>query len=167
VADHRLFRLLSRIVASPVPRLVYRWLRAWQRLTRPVTVGVRVVVIDDGGRVLLVHHSYVAGWHLPGGRVRTGETTAAAAGRELHEETGLRLVGPPRLLGLYGRFGHGGSDHVAVHVAAAWTGTLTADGREVDGCGFFAFDALPDGTTPGTRARLAEHCGLAATSDRW
>ena len=37
------------------------------RLTRGMTLGVRALVIDPDGRIFLVKHSYVSGWHLPGG----------------------------------------------------------------------------------------------------
>ena len=50
------------------------------------------VVRDADGRLLLVRRGHAPGagqWSLPGGRVEAGETAAAAAAREVREETGL------------------------------------------------------------------------------
>ncbi|MFJ6695146.1 NUDIX hydrolase [Streptomyces sp. NPDC091272] len=56
--------------------------------------GVGVIVQDAQDRVLLgLGHN--GRWELPGGKVDTGESFEAAAGRELAEESGL-LVPPER-----------------------------------------------------------------------
>ena len=86
------------------------------RLFRGLTLGVRALVIDGEGRVFLVKHSYVAGWHLPGGGVEPGETLLAALARELREEGNIELAGPPRLHGLFHNARVSRRDHVALFV---------------------------------------------------
>lgn len=57
-------------------------------------VGVGVVVWKDG-RVLLVRRAKApqeGTWSLPGGRQRLGETTRAAAAREVREEAGIDVT---------------------------------------------------------------------------
>jgi 8-oxo-dGTP pyrophosphatase MutT (NUDIX family) len=48
------------------------------------------VIVTDGERLVLGHASRSPRWDIPKGGVEPGETFAAAARRELHEETGLQ-----------------------------------------------------------------------------
>jgi len=62
-------------------------------IRRPHLYGVRAVVIDPSGAVLLVRHR--AGphaWVLPGGGVETGESPSLAATREISEEAGVTIA---------------------------------------------------------------------------
>jgi ADP-ribose pyrophosphatase YjhB (NUDIX family) len=140
----------------------------WFLLVRPLTLGTRGLVLDDAGRVLLVKHGYVPGWHMPGGGVEVGETFEAALARELAEEANVILEGPPTLHGLFFNRRVSRRDHVAVYVVRRFrvTGERAPD-REIVAARFFPVDALPPGATRGTRSRLAEVLGRAPISPLW
>lgn len=122
-----------------------------------MTLGVRAVVLDGEGRVFLVKHSYVAGWHLPGGGVETGETFGEALRRELVEEGRIELTGEPALHGLFFNGHVSRRDHVAVYLVRHFSqDRLPEPNHEIVACGFFATDALPAETTEGTRLRILE-----------
>ena len=87
-----------RIRLSPLLTPVFR---AWWRFRRPATLGVRGLICDDAGRVLLVRHTYSKGWHLPGGGVERGETALEAIVREAAEEGGVEATAAPILIGFY------------------------------------------------------------------
>ncbi len=131
--------------------------------TRSVTLGVRALVLDES-RVLLVRHTYRPGWFLPGGGVDRGETSEAAVVRELREEAGIVCAERPELRGFYRNGRH---DHVAFYVVRKFERATTAGGLEIAESGFFPLDALPPGTSPATRARLAEVVRGEPTSQTW
>jgi 8-oxo-dGTP pyrophosphatase MutT (NUDIX family) len=81
---------------------------------------VRGLVVDAERRVFLVKHSYVAGWHLPGGGVEPGETLAAALARELREEGNIELTAPAVLFAVYFNRRISRRDHVALYVARSF-----------------------------------------------
>jgi len=127
------------------------------RFARGMTLGVRGLVLDDAMRVFLVRHSYVSGWHLPGGGVEPGETFREALTRELMEEGQIELAGEPQLHGLFFNGHVSRRDHVAVYVIREFRQAgLPAPNREIVACGFFDWRALPPDTTKGTRLRIAE-----------
>jgi 8-oxo-dGTP pyrophosphatase MutT (NUDIX family) len=135
-------------------RWLYQVELLWWRLTRPVTLGVRLLAVQDG-TVLLVRHTYQSQWYLPGGGVKRGETLEQAIRREAAEEVGATLDAV-RLLGVYTNFYEYKSDHVVVFVCDDFT-VMGKDNHEIERFGFFAFDDLPPNTSPGSRKRIAEY----------
>lgn len=155
----------ARRALEPVIR---RLLHGYWRFARGLTLGVRGLVIDGQGRVLLVKHSYVTGWHLPGGGVEIGETLSDALTRELREEANVALVDPPVLHGMFFNVRISRRDHVAVFVVRTFRqGPEPVTDREIVDHRFFALSELPEDTTPGTHARIAEVMRGAAISERW
>ncbi len=138
------------------------------RMARGMTLGVRGVVLDDDNKVFLVRHSYVSGWHLPGGGVEVGETFLEALRRELVEEGRIELTGEPVLHGLFFNGHVSRRDHVAVYVVRQFRqDRLPKPNHEIIECGFYAAGALPADTTRGTRLRIAEVLDGMAPTATW
>jgi 8-oxo-dGTP pyrophosphatase MutT (NUDIX family) len=145
-----------------------RVLHFYWRFARAMTLGVRALVIDGEGRIFLVKHSYVSGWHLPGGGVEAGETLVEAAARELREEGNIELTAPPRLHGIFFNSRASRRDHVALFVVRAFRQVAApVPDREIVAHGFFAPDALPAETTASTRARITEVLSGAPMGEHW
>jgi 8-oxo-dGTP pyrophosphatase MutT (NUDIX family) len=148
--------------------LIRRLMHLYWRFSRGLTLGVRGLVQDGDGRVFLVKHSYVAGWHLPGGGVEAGETMLEALGRELLEEGNIEPTAPPVLHGIYFHPVYSSRDHVALYVVRHFRQTAEPKpNREIAAHGFFPLDALPPDTTAGTRARIAEVMARQPAAERW
>jgi ADP-ribose pyrophosphatase YjhB (NUDIX family) len=152
----------------PLLRALQHASHLWFRLARPLTMGVRAVALDKQGCVFLVRHSYLPGWHLPGGGVEVGETALEALARELREEGHIELTGAPVLHGVYLNTFVTKRDHVLVYVArdVAQTHPRGAD-WEIAESGFFPVDHLPEGTARASRARLKEVLEGAPVSAVW
>lgn len=153
-----------RIRFEPVIAPVFR---AWWRMRRGMTLGVRGVALDEQGRVLMVRHTYAPGWHLPGGGVESGEAATEAITREMAEEGGVEATAPPILIGFFSNHANFPNDHIALYRFDAWRPCAHASEGEIAERGFFAPDALPEGVTKGTRRRIAELFEGAPLSATW
>lgn len=154
------FRQLFRNIAK---RIVHRFFF----LRRGMTLGVRAACFDDEGRIFLVRHTYVSGWHMPGGGVERGETGLQALHKEIREEGNLTAMSAPHLIHIYFNNRTSDRDHVLFYRLNVRQTAVKVPDREIAESGFFPLDALPDGTTPATRRRLADFTGDALPDDYW
>jgi ADP-ribose pyrophosphatase YjhB (NUDIX family) len=154
------WRLKFEPVITPIFRMYWRFSRA-------ATLGVRGVACDEEGRVLLVRHTYLPGWHLPGGGVERGETAPSAIAREMAEEGGIEAIDPPAIFALYSNHANFAGDHIALYRLGAWKPCPPRQAMEIAERGFFPPDAPPPGTTKATLRRLAEVFGGASVSAVW
>ena len=155
---------LRRALEPAVRPLIH----VYWRFARGATLGARALVIDGSGRVFLVKHSYVDGWHLPGGGVETGESVLAALTRELAEEGNIEITGAPVLHGVFFNARMSRRDHVALFVVREFRQNgAPVPNHEIIAHGFFALDALPADVSRATRARIAEVFGGQPVSALW
>ncbi|WP_244540394.1 NUDIX domain-containing protein [Hyphomicrobium sp. CS1BSMeth3] len=148
-------------VARRLAQRYWRWRRA-------LTLGVRGIVIDDDGRILLVRHTYVEGWALPGGGVEFGETLEEALARELDEEGGVTIDGTPELVGIYDNRALFPGDHVAIYVIRQWhRNRVPKPNLEIAETGFFHPDHLPENVAPAARRRIEEMLGRRSPQAAW
>lgn len=136
------------------------------RIRRPLTLGVRALVLNEKRQILLVRHTYIDGWYFPGGGVEKGESLETAVARELTEEVGVTLAEPPELFGAYTYLQAYKSDHVIFYTAENWS-IAPNKNLEIAEFDFFDRDNIPEETSPGTRRRLAEFFDKAPRSEMW
>ena len=135
-------------------KYLYQASRILWLFIKPITVGVRLLMVKDG-QVVLVKHVYEPFWYLPGGMVESGETLETAVQREAQEEVGATLH-DLQLFGVYTNFLRGKSDHVVVFISQVFELTCEGD-DEIEYCRLYPLDMLPDQTSTGTANRIQEY----------
>lgn len=114
------------------------------RITRGMTLGVRVAIFNPRGEVLIVKHRYENGWHLPGGGVEIGETIIAAAEREVKEETGLGNFTIEEMHGIYQNTNISKRDHVIYLTGITTVESVFYKSAEVKEAKFVNVSRLPN-----------------------
>lgn len=147
--------------------MMKRLFHVWFWLTRSMTMGVRVAAFDTKGQIFLVRHTYVKGWHLPGGGIERGETAIRAVHKELQEEGNLEIEDTPQLISVYFNRIITNRDHVLLYTCKVQQTTPKIADREIAEAGFFSVDDLPEETTLATQRRLKELNGGIEISEYW
>ena len=147
--------------ALPVPvrragyRAAHLLLRVYWGLARPNTRGVKCVVREGEG-ILLVRHSYGdrRRWELPGGGIKRGEEPRDAAAREAREELGID-VPAWRSLGAVKVRGYGKRTTLLCFEARPSDRALTVDAGEIEEARWFDLAEPPRRLGPDTKMVLA------------
>lgn len=136
-----------------------------QALLAPVAYAA-CALIERDDKVLLVRHSYMPGWLLPGGGVRRGEPAEHAILRELKEEIGLTRSAPPELFGIYSRQTGWVTNVIVLYRLrdAEFSFRPNLEVREIQ----LADPRSPPPQTPvSVRRRLAELIGVEPRNPHW
>jgi ADP-ribose pyrophosphatase YjhB (NUDIX family) len=152
---HRFYQLISYIR------------RRLQRSLNTATVGVKALIINQNQEVLLVEHTYMSGWHLPGGGVEPGETPKAAIIREVKEETGLLVKDNPALFAIYAHQIMGASDYPMLYIIKDFAHIPGKLSGEIKQARWFGIHSLPAETTESTRQRISEYLHNLPPAEHW
>lgn len=135
-------------------RLIYKLNKVFWKITKPITAGVRIMLLKKN-TILLVKHTYHDYWYLPGGGIKKGETFEQAIRREMYEELGCEL-NSINLFGVYNSFNEYKNDSIVIFYSDNFSITGKTD-REIERYDFFQLDKLPEEVSTGTRKRIEEY----------
>jgi ADP-ribose pyrophosphatase YjhB (NUDIX family) len=152
---------------SPAMQILYKVRNLALRLLRLRTLGVKVMLFNPKGELLLIRNSYGRSqlYVLPGGGVGRRETPQAAAAREILEEVGLAVQ---RLALVSTHFSAAEGKRDTIHLFSGIAeGAPQADALEVEEAGFFPLDGLPEAVSAATLRRIAEYRGERRADGSW
>ncbi len=156
-----------RTERSLMTRLRLMVMKPALRMTRGMTLGSRVAVIDDRQRFLLVKPTYLKGWILPGGGVERGETCLAAALRELEEEAAVVPESALEFRGIHSNHVNFPGDHLLFYVCRKFEQRPFKTNLEIAAAEFFDAENLPDIVDGGSRRRVQELVSGTEPSLEW
>lgn len=132
--------------------------------------GIRAVIVNNTGEILLQQRTDTAMWGLPGGAVEPDETVFEALKREVAEETTLTVIDAEPMALYCGpdqKFAYPNGDKVQIFAVAfivqKWEGQPRADGIEGSKVRFFAKSNLPENLVPIHRQTIKDSTGYDGT----
>ncbi|MCU0599521.1 MAG: NUDIX domain-containing protein [Desulfobacterales bacterium] len=126
--------------------------------------GVRAVITDKTGDILLQRRTDSGLWGLPGGSVELDETVLEALKREILEETSLNVI-DAEPMGVYcgpgQKFVYPNGDQVQcfaiAFIVTKWSGHPQADQMEGSETRFFPISYLPENLVPIHRQTIVDY----------
>jgi ADP-ribose pyrophosphatase YjhB (NUDIX family) len=128
------------------PAVLANWVNLDSGYPTP-KLDVRALLLDEQQRILLIREKADGCWSLPGGWCDVGDSPAAAAVREVREESGLECEAV-QLLALFDKLKHPHPPqlphaHKAFFLCRMTGGELLTDTSETYGAGWFGLHELP------------------------
>lgn len=128
--------------------------------------GVRAIIVNDKGKILLQNRTDHKSWGLPSGSCELEDTVLESLVKEVAEETSLEVVeaepmalysGPPQRA----TYPHGDKIQcfVMTFVVRKWAGEPVADGVEGSELRWFPPDSLPENTLKLHRETVDDYLG--------
>jgi ADP-ribose pyrophosphatase YjhB (NUDIX family) len=148
-----------------ITKSIYNLARLKWFFTRPMSIGVRILLLQDI-EILLVKHTYQNHWYLPGGGVKKKETLEQAIKRECKEEIGAELY-DIQIFGAYSNFYEYKNDHIIVFSCSNFS-LKQKKNTEIEMLKFFNINSLPKDISPGSYKRISEYVNKEYPKhDRW
>lgn len=127
------------------------------RIVRPKTYGVKMIVFNPKGEILLARIGYMHKlWVIPGGKLERNEEPASAACRELQEEVGVSVTDCQHVFTIYHEKQYK-KDTIYYFEVFADTDDFVIDDEEIIDVGWFPLDALPELRAPRIDDALMEY----------
>lgn len=128
------------------------------KILKPNTFGVRLLYINNN-EVILVKHSYLNQWYLPGGQVKANETIEEALKREIKEELNIVITERPRIFGIYFNSQESKRDHIVLFIIEekeSKNEKVSSKSIEIKKARYFSLKDLPKDISPGTKRRIED-----------
>ena len=135
--------------------VVFLFKKSYHRALGMRTNGVRAVIINDRSEILFVMHTYIPGWHFPGGGVDKGESPREAIIREVREEAGIHVKEAPLIYDCYFHKIAGVDDIVSLYIIKNFE-CQSFNSSEILEAKWFSLEQLPNEVSLASKRRIGE-----------